>query len=360
MQRLEVVIAEDDREICLTEDVENRFETVLQRPCRSLEASKRWLKDLRSNQDGASVALLPILLPNLTDLGMYLLSSPDYVTVVMQWSTLQHGRGSGISLQRQIQNANFHRHGLALSRLSVLRLEMESFVDVELPPILRLPSLRTLSADSFPPSNRAWSIEAGVSGVHSLELTRCGMDEDDILPLLQACRELRRFTFYWDQPWSDDDVMDDEWDEGINVAPWIIEGLQRSRDTLEVLDLRGQSPIRQDTRSLGRLTAFSRLHSLCVPAVMVLNPNDLSPPRRTLHLLPKSPKNLRLIIAGGPGEEMLESELLKCLRLEPYLPALAVLTITWHRQHPFRPPNFRCLERACRDRGVAFAFEMIP
>ena len=157
--------------------------------------------------------------------------------------------------------------------------------------------------------------------------------------------------------------MDDERDYGINVAPWIIEGLQQSRDTLEVLDLVGQSPIRHDTMSLGSLTDFSRLHSLCVPAVMVINPDNLSPPRQTLHLLPSSLKTLDLIVAGGPGEEMLESELLKCLRLEQSLPALAVLTITWQRQRLFRPsdpPSFRCLKRVCSDRGVALVFKTIP
>ena len=83
------------------------------------------------------------------------------------------------------------------------------------------------------------------------------MDEDDVITLLRACRELRRFAFHWDQPWSDEDVMVEEWDDGINVAPWIIRGRQQSRDTLEVLDLKGQSPIRHDPMSLGSLTAFS-------------------------------------------------------------------------------------------------------
>ena len=97
----------------------------------------------------AAVAFLLILLPNLIELGIYFLSSPDYVTAVMQWSTLQHGRGSGTSLPRQIHDANCHPHRAALSRLSVLRLETENLVDVQFPPIMRLPSLRTLSADRF-------------------------------------------------------------------------------------------------------------------------------------------------------------------------------------------------------------------
>ena len=150
VRRLEVEISEDDRGIRLTKDVEDQFRSILQPLCRSPEASEKWLNDLRSSRNGASVAFLLILLPNLTDLGMYLWSSLDYVTAVMQWSALQHGQDSDTSLPRKIQNANPHRP--VLSRLSVLRLEAQSFVDIRFTPIMRLPSLRTLSAGSLDPS----------------------------------------------------------------------------------------------------------------------------------------------------------------------------------------------------------------
>lgn len=45
------------------------------------------------------------------------------------------------------------------------------------------------------------------------------MGDEDILPLLEACTELRRFTFWWDQTWSDEDGMDEDWDHGVDVAP---------------------------------------------------------------------------------------------------------------------------------------------
>ena len=268
--------------------------------------------------------------------------------------------GSAISLPSQIEDADCRQHRFPLSRLSTLRLGTEDSGQIHFPSILQLPSVRTLSADSFSPSDRAWSIGGGVSGIHNLELTRCMMGEDDVLPLLRACGQLRMFTFHWNQPWSDWEAVYEEWDEGINIASWIMEGLPQSRNTLEVLYLQGQSPFRRDPMSLGSLTAFPRLHSLCVPAVMVLNSN-MSPPQRTLQLLPNSLKDLNLIIAGVPEEEILESELLECLRHEERYPALAVVTITWHRYYMLDDmPRFPSLERACGDRGIALAFESIP
>ena len=321
----------------------------------------------RSPGTGSRTRYSGVKVPNLTSLGMYFQSPPTYVTDVIWFAALQLVRGSGILLPRSASDAGSdHHHIDPLTRLSTLRLKTDNCTEISFPPILHLPSLRTLSADSFGPSRRAWSVGAGISGLHKLELTRCELVEDEVLPLLQACKELRKFTYHWDQLWSDENVMDhemdDDWDDGINVAPWVIEGIQRSKNTLEVLKLTGLTPIRHDTMSLGSLTPFPRLHSLCVPAVMVLNPDDMSPPRRTLHFLPRSLKNLNLIVAGVPGEEILESELLECLRPKKWAPAFERLTLTWRRQHLHRSndaPSYISLEKACLDHGVVFAFETI-
>ena len=373
VRHLEIMVSEDHRSTCLTKHLEDQFKTVLQQLCVSQRASKGWLEHLHSNREGASVALLLVLLPKLTSLGMYFLSPPTYVTDVMWFAALQPVRGLDISLPRSAFSAGSGHHRIDfLTRLSTLRLETDYCTEISFPPILHLPSMRTLSADFFGPSRCPWDVDAGVSGVQNLELTRCELDEDEVLPLLQACRALRKFTFHWHHSWSDEDVMDheidDDWDDGINVAPWIIKGLQGSKNTLEVLKLTGQTPIRHDTMSLGSLAAFPRLHSLCVPAVMVLNPDDMSPPRRTLHCLPSSLKNLNLIVAGVPEEGTLESELLECLRPKKWSPDIESLTLTWQQQwqqqcqrqyHSNDAPSFKYLETACLDHGVVFTFETL-
>ena len=211
VRRLENEVSEDDRRTCLTKELENQFQTILQQLCLSQRANKGWLEHLRSNHDGASVALLLLLLPNLTSLGIYFRSPPPYVTDVRWSAALQHVRGSDTSSLRPASDAGSHHHFTGpLSRLSTLRLKTDSCTNIQFPPILQLPSLRTLSADSFCPSSCGWSVDAGVSGVHNLELTRCELNEDEVLALLQACRGLRNFKFHWDQPWSDQNVMDAE------------------------------------------------------------------------------------------------------------------------------------------------------
>jgi hypothetical protein len=142
------------------------------------------------------------------------------------------------------------------------------------------------------------------------------MSEEDVFPLLEACSELRKFTLRWDQPWADKDVTDEEWDFGINVAPWIIRGLQRSRATLEVLDLSGEQPIRHDTMSLGNLALFDCLLNLRAPAPMMIN-QDSSPSRRqSLHMLLTSLKKLHLIVGSVSREKLLPSELLDYVQSE--------------------------------------------
>jgi hypothetical protein len=95
----------------------------------------------------------------------------------------QHIRGPNAPL-RQNQTTNCHLRCCVLSRLRILRLQEDSLVNVHFSSILRLPSLRTLSAASLGLSDRAWTVNAGVSGLHHLELVRCGLDKDDILPML--------------------------------------------------------------------------------------------------------------------------------------------------------------------------------
>jgi hypothetical protein len=69
-------------------------------------------------------------------------------------------------------------------------------------------------------------------------------------------------------------------------------------------------------------------------------------------------KNLNLIIAGVPGEEILKLELIEYLQHEEHSPALAVVTITWQRQlGTDEMTRFLSLERACINRGIALAFE---
>jgi hypothetical protein len=168
-----------------------------------------------------------------------------------------------------------------------------------------------------------------VSLLHELELTHCEMDDEDIFLVLEACNDLRKFTLRWDQPWADEDVMDEEWDCGINVAPLIIRGLQRSRAALEVLDLSGIQPIRHDTMSLGDLATFNHLLTLRTPAPMVINPDSSLSERLTLHMLPRSLRNLHLIVASVSRGKTSVSELLGCAESRKWCPALQVLTITW-------------------------------
>jgi hypothetical protein len=49
------------------------------------------------------------------------------------------------------------------------------------------------------PSTGTCDIPPGISSVHELEVKNCKMDESNILPIPEACNELRKFTFRWDQ-----------------------------------------------------------------------------------------------------------------------------------------------------------------
>lgn len=201
---------------------------------------------------------------------------------------------------------------LQFPRLSTLRLVGDSFAEIEFEPILRLTSLSKFCADSL--MTPMWTMRPGISRLHDLEVTNCEMTEDDILSILEPCSELRKFTFWWDQSWSDEDIINDEWDLGIDVAPWVIKGLQGSKATLGVLDLSGNELIRHDTMSLGDLTKFDHLLKLRVPAPMVINPDDLTSGRRTLSMFPTSLRYLQLIVGSVPSNNTLPSELLDCVR----------------------------------------------
>jgi len=212
-----------------------------------------------------------------------------------------------------------------------------------------------------------WKLSTGVSSLHELKVINCEMDEDQILPMLQACRELRKFIFCWDQPLSDGDVMNEEWDFGVDVAPWIVRGLEQSRATMEVLDLSGKHPIRHDTMSLGNLTSFDHLLTLRVPAAMVINPDPSSSGRRTLHILPTSLKNMHLIVGGVSKDQVLPPDVLDFVRHEEWASALKTLTITWQDADVFYKKAFemnsvagyKLLQMACGERGIAFKFKVI-
>jgi hypothetical protein len=102
----------------------------------------------------------------------------------------------GIFLPRIILDIEQNRYHTTHSKLSILRLESDGCAEIHFPSIFQLPLLRTLPTDSFSPPGRSWRIDAGVSDMHCLKLTHCGMDKDEMLPLLRACRELRKFKFH--------------------------------------------------------------------------------------------------------------------------------------------------------------------
>ena len=66
VRHLEVSVSEDHGSTCLTKHLENQFQTILQQLSLPRRASKAWREHLQSNRDGASVALLLVLLPNFT------------------------------------------------------------------------------------------------------------------------------------------------------------------------------------------------------------------------------------------------------------------------------------------------------
>jgi hypothetical protein len=313
---------------------------------QSPEMVAQWLEDFQSNRKGASVAFLLLLLPELKNLVMCIDDPPDYVTTAM-WSGSQVREPTSIG-QAQLQ----------FPQLSTLGLTTDTYVEIEFEPILRLASLSTLRVESLATST--WRIRPGVSLLHELELIHCQMSEEDVFPLLEACSELRKFTLRWDQPWADEDVRDEEWDFGINVAPWIIRGLQRSRATLEVLDLSGQQPIRHDTMSLGNLAVFDCLLNLRAPALMMINQDSSPSGRQSLHMLPTSLKKLHLIVGGVSRGKLLPSELLDCVQSETWGSTLEVLTITWQHTEPFHEETseitttveYQLLKSACDKRGI--------
>ena len=330
---------DESRAVTMQEDFKRHVRTQMYHICQSAGMAEQWLEDLPTTRRGGSVAFLLLLLPNLTNLVISFNSSLDYVSTAMQLSLFP--------------------------RLLTLRLVGDLYAEIQFPPILRLDSLRMFCADSL--ETQMWKICPGISFLHDLEVTDCEMGEEDILPLLEACSELRKFTFWWDQPWSDEDVLSEELDYGIDVAPWIINGLQRSKATLEVLDLSGRQPIRHDTMSLGNLTNFDRLHTLRVPAAMVINPDSSFSGGRTLHMLPESLKTLHLIVGYVSRELILPSEVLDCVRCKSWGPALKALTITWQLMTIFHEEvseictmaEYQLFKDACEGRGIVFRFETL-
>jgi hypothetical protein len=248
-------------------------------------------KYFHSNRGGASVAFLLLLLPNLIDLILDLQSPPTYVTEFMRLYTSEDAQHPFPPVQLTAVFED-QTHSVRFPQLSTLRFATESYVAVDFGPILRLNSLWTFRVGAL--STGTWNIPPGISSVHELEAKNCKMDESNILPMPEACNELRKFAFSWDQPWSDEDVVDEEWDFGIEVAPWIIRGLQRSKATLEVLELSGKHPLRRDTMSLGSLTDFDHLLTLHVPAAMIIDPDSSSSGRRTLNMFLISLRHLHL------------------------------------------------------------------
>ena len=120
---------------------------------------------------------------------------PEYVTMSM-WPRSPMRRGpTSIGRARQLR----------FPQLSTLGFVADKYVEIQFEPILRLASLSTLRADSL--ATPSWGIRPGISLLHDPILINCEMVEEDIIPVLEACSELRKFTLRWDQPWSDKKVF---------------------------------------------------------------------------------------------------------------------------------------------------------
>lgn len=355
VQHLDIYADADDDRIHLdVRDIEESFDIVLHRLWRSVQTMSGHLDNHRSNSGSAAVALLLLLLPDLRWLDIQFSSDLTHVTSLMRASATK--QLAGLAPLRHRQSWDDFR---LLPKLSVLWLTPEYNTDIDLSSIIKLPALRSLSLMFSEPLRTHWTIENRCSAIQSLELSDCGLAEDEIFNILGACGELRRFTYHWNQPWSDNNVWDDEWDDGIDVASWIIEGLKPSSDKLEVLQVTGSTSLRHDATPMGNLVAFSRLQSLCVPAVMILNSNARSPSQDTLQFLPRTLKHLRLVDAETIGDATIESKLLKCLCAHENFVALASLTLDWQlNAGQSDRPRFRRLEEFCRHRGIDFTLNL--
>ena len=359
VQHLETEISASSQTHNLTKVVEKQLESTLRQTCQNAETTNKWFVDLWSNRGGASAALLLLLLPNVKRLDVQIWSSSEHLTALMH--TAAFGYSDVVAPVASSEHRNSSR---PLSQLSDLRLSMDLFSSFRLSPIMQLPTLCSVSVASLSTLGYLRGFHATLSPIQTLDLTHCGLDEVEFFNVLSICSELRILRYHWDKPWSDEDVIDDERDSENDVGPRVIAGLEQSRGTLQVLEVKGDKPLRHDALSLGSLMAFTRLQSLCVPAVMVLNPTYLFLSQLTLKYLPESLKHLHLVDAEIAGEERLESVLLTQLDLLNSFRSLTTLTITWRvvwfwlKLHEAEPPTFRQLRRSCNDRRTGFVLEM--
>ena len=322
----------------------------------------QWDTDVISGHRDARAALLLSLLPNLRALYLQISRPLCYINELMH-HIREHqlepttGQPTPPVLIGQRTSA-FHPMLTCLSEVCIWTETSLNIHEVE--PILNAKSLRRFSAEGLGPSRILWQPLRGVSSVQDLELRRCQSSEEEVVAMLQACKTLKRFTYQWDQPWSDDDVLNENWDFGIEIGPLLMEALAPSKETLEELELSGLTPIRNDTMSLGALADFVNLKALRVPSVMILNKSHDSVKRSLIDSLPTAIENLSLATHGLPGEASLASELLRFVQHKERSPALVELAVKHENRFMSSvdsTPDFTLLKAACDGAGISFELE---